>query len=76
MVSKREKAWYKYNPIPWTVFNQNDGAAYLMSEAILYGVNWKTNAWYISSVKWSESDLRKWLNEDFYNMAFTQAEKK
>ena len=76
VVSKREKAWYKYKPIQWTVFNQNDGAAYLMSDAIFYGINWKTNAWYVSSVKWSESDLRKWLNEDFYNMAFTQAEKK
>lgn len=75
VVSKWGKEWYKYEPIQWTVFNQNDGAAYLMSDAILYGLNWKTNAWCVS-VKWSESDLRKWLNEDFYNMAFTQAEKK
>lgn len=77
--------WFKYEPIKWRVLNTATGM--VMSETILdsqaynnyllysgekyYGDAYKT--YYANN--YAESSIRKWLNNDFYNTAFSNYEK-
>lgn len=59
-------------PIEWIVLDVQDNKAFLLSCYVL------DNMMYTNSKKnsWEFSYLRKWLNEDFLTMAFTQIEQK
>lgn len=59
-------------PIEWIVLGVEEQKALLLSKYVLdnkpmHSVSRKT--------KWKESDLREWLNEDFFNVAFSNSEK-
>ena len=58
--------------IEWTVLDVQGEKALLLSK---YGLNCKTYYKSQSPVTWETSDLRAWLNGEFYNKAFTAAEK-
>lgn len=75
-------------PIEWIVLDKNDKSALLISKYILDckafdyvniekldGVDEKTKANY-KNCDWGKSSLRRWLNNDFINSAFTKNEKK
>lgn len=67
-------------PIEWRVFDVQDGIAYLISEKILdshyAGVEYDRSKFDLGGTYlWEVSTLRKWLNEVFYNNAFSSAEK-
>ena len=59
--------------IEWRVLDKKDGKVLLLSN---YALEYKAyNEEYSEEVTWETCTLRKWLNEEFYNTAFTSAEK-
>ena len=67
-----QTAKYEKEPIEWRVLSVDGTTAYVMSDKILdcrqYIDEYK-------KVNWEDSDLRNWLNGDFYNTAFNATEK-
>lgn len=71
--------WFRYEPVSWTVFDADAG--FIVSNLVLDSqeyydsysdrtIDGKT----VYSNNWEYSNIRKWLNDDFYNTAFTAAE--
>ncbi len=58
-------------PIEWQVLSKENNKMLVISR---YGLDAKR--FDSSSNNWSNSEIRKWLNGDFYNKAFTDQEKK
>lgn len=58
-------------PIRWRILSRNGNDAYVMADQVL---DCKPYHETDESVTWETSTLRKWLNEEFYNTAFTAAE--
>lgn len=59
-------------PIKWLVLDAGDGKALAISEMLLDCKLY--NKQYVKTT-WSECSLREWLNDDFYNTAFSDSEK-
>lgn len=57
--------------ILWRVLDVEDGKALLVSEQILEHMPYHES---FTSITWENCQLRKWLNEDFLNSAFTLEE--
>ena len=63
--------------IDWIVLDKKDGAILVISKYCIY-----THAYYStneeerekSNVKWATSDIRVWLNKDFYQESFSKVE--
>ena len=64
---------YAGSPIEWEVLDIENGKALLISKYILDFEMFNLND--VVMLKWEDSDLRTWLNGDFYNTAFTTSEK-
>lgn len=62
--------------IKWTVLDIKDGKALVISKSVLdaKAYNNETDRNSLDKVTWSECSLRTWLNEDFYNAAFSVEE--
>ena len=69
--------WFKCEPITWNVLSNNDGEYYILSSVLLDAhcyynstssrtIGGKT----IYANNYECSDIRTWLNNDFYNSAF------
>ena len=74
--------WFKCEPIVWNVLSNTNGEYYIVSSVLLdtycYCNSTSTRTIdgqtvYINNYKYS--DIRTWLNEDFYNSAFTLGNK-
>ncbi len=78
--------WFAYEPIEWVMLDSSAGL--LMSKLLvdsqpyanliysLGGLSYysdETASYYANN--YAESDIREWLNSDFYNTAFSEAEK-
>ena len=85
VVSKTETTWdrvvfgsyysevqEKDVPITWRVLNVSGNDAFLISDEILAMKNYNDEA---KAVTWADSSLRSWLNDDFFNYAFTEEER-
>lgn len=66
-------------PIKWRVLQNADGKLFLLADRILDayyyhhdGATIKEPGWNMS---WENCDLRKWMNDDFYNAAFSENER-
>ena len=70
-----DKNGVEKEPIKWRVMNATETKLVLMADSILdyskYNESSDRNGIY-----WGSSDVRKWLNDYFYNNAFNEAEKK
>lgn len=70
--------WFKVEPIKWNIINNADGSYYLLSSKLLdahrfYG-NYENRTIENNIVlpnNYEYSDIRNWLNDEFYGMAFT-----
>ena len=76
--------WFKYEPLFWTVLNENttDGTALILCDMII-----DSQKYYITSEtriigektvyanNYAQSTVRKWLNENFYDIAFNELQK-
>lgn len=60
-------------PIRWKVFEMRDGTALLLSESVLDARAFDDKD---QDSSWENSSLRAWLNQEFYQAAFTDAEQK
>lgn len=74
--------WFKFEPIKWMILNKTEEELLLISDLILdhqdYYHNEKEriiNGVKIYSNNWEYSNIRKWLNNNFYNQAFNELEK-
>ena len=76
-VIENEIAWFKCEPIVWRILS-NDNGYLIMSEMTLDKMYYTThessyddeNGKYVSISNYYHSDVRSWLNEDFFNSAF------
>ncbi len=61
--------YYKVEPIKWRILERQENKLLLLSEVILdsYCFDW-------DSSNYEQSDIRSWLNDEFYNSAFTENE--
>ena len=66
--------WFKYEPIKWDVVKEEDGKAILVADRILDSqpFDYEDGESYNN---YAESTIRRWLNDNFYNTAFSAAEK-
>lgn len=60
-------------PLEWIVLSAEDDRALVMSK---YGIDCKKYNEVRKDITWENCTLRKWLNSDFINKAFTTDEKK
>ncbi len=74
--------WFKYEPITWRVLDVQSNRAFLMADLVLdsqdyhYSRDERTIGWStVYANNYKESHIRSWLNSNFYNTAFTAAEK-
>ena len=63
----------KMEPVEWRVLEVSDNKALLITE---YGITSKPYNNKFENITWAESDIRKWLNSDFYFTAFNTDERK
>ena len=62
---------YNGKPIQWRILNQNNDSVYVLCEEILCENVFSES----DSNVWANSNLRKWLNGEFYTNAFNDEEK-
>jgi hypothetical protein len=74
--------WFKYEPITWRVLDVQSNRAFLMADLVLDSQEYHystSNRTIGGSTVWAnnykESHIRSWLNDNFYNTAFTAEEK-
>lgn len=66
--------WFKCEPIIWNVLSNNDGEYYILSSVLLDAHRY--NEFYSGTKddhyanNYQYSEIRSWLNDDFYNSAF------
>ena len=82
--SDGEYEYFKYEPLYWEVINTSSETL-LISRDIIDSqkydeqedkyVEFNGGLKYASAVTWEESSLRRWLNSEFYNTAFSSDEK-
>ncbi len=64
--------WFKFEPIVWRVLSGVDNELFVMAEKIL---DCKPYNQVDTGVTWETCTLRSWLNDDFYNTAFSSTER-
>lgn len=62
--------WFKYEPISW-VYTDSAG----LNRLLVCEMALDAQIYDISSNDYASSEIREWLNKDFYNTAFNSAEK-
>lgn len=67
----KQTDWFKYEPIQWRVLSNTNGELFVLAEKILDSRAYNQDN---SDVTWETCSLRSWLNNDFFNAAFTSTE--
>lgn len=77
--------WFKFEPIKWNILEEKDGKSFVVSKMLLDNKNFEEvdhelhmfdhNGGYGYENNYELSDLRKWLINDFYYIAFSDSEK-
>ena len=57
-------------PLEWDILERKDGMALLITSYVIDNLEFDVNG----NNNWEESSIRKWLNNDFLNLAFTEEE--
>ena len=66
-----ETYYFKWEPITWQVLAKESDGVYVMSKSLLDAQAYNNN---YEDTTWETSSLRSWLNDGFYNAAFSAAE--
>ena len=66
IVMNHEVFYFKVEPIRWRILEEKDGSFLLFCDSVIANISYDE-----SSNNYKESDMRVWLNDDFYNQAFT-----
>jgi hypothetical protein len=74
--------WFKYEPVTWRVLSRDENKVLLLSNIILdcqhfyhSNDNRTIDGKKVFANNYKESDIRTWINNDFYNMVFNEDEK-
>lgn len=67
-----EYVYYMYEPVRWWILEEEDGELTLFSDKILDARSYADT---LRDATWDTSDLRTWLNGEFYNTCFCDAQK-
>ena len=67
--------WFAVEPIKWRLMNKQGVYAVLMTDELIASRDFSDGEEYKDWL-WENSDLRNWLNNDFYQTAFTKEERK
>lgn len=78
-IEKDKTYWFKCEPIVWNVLSSKDGEYYLLSKDLIDSHNYfesienerTIDGKTIYPSNYEHSDLRAWLNNEFYNKAFS-----
>lgn len=68
----QDKSGSEKKPVEWLVLDEQDGYTLLMTKDIVDSKGWVNKG--RKDITWAETDLRQWLNKDFYNTAFSPSE--
>ena len=68
-IKEGETYYFKVEPLLWRVIGDEDGTLTILCNEIIYGMNFDSE-----SSLWNESDIRQWLNGEFLENAFSQAQ--
>lgn len=69
-----EVHYYKWERIKWRVLNVSSNKALLLADKALFAYSHSASS--RSNLEWSNSELRQYLNKDFYKEAFSETERK
>ena len=69
-ILKNTRYYFKVEPIKWKVLEDKEGKVFIFSELLLDAHRFDN-----SSKDYSISSIRSWLNNEFYNKAFTEKQK-
>lgn len=58
--------YFKVEPIKWRILEESDGTALILCESII-----ANKQYHSSSNNYMNSEIKAWLNSEFYNTAFT-----
>lgn len=79
---KNETYWFKYEPISWKVLDIAGGKAFLLADLAIDAQDYyhskfprDINGTTVYPNNYEHSHIRAWLNDTFYNTAFTTMEK-
>lgn len=76
--TKDKVYWFKYEPILWTELEEEDGVSLLLSDLIIdsqaFSTAYKSSDWNTGFNNYKNSSIRTFLNDTFYNAAFTASE--
>ena len=76
--------WFKYEPIKWRILEEKDGKAFLLCDIAIDSQEYYPSTSTLSfnhnggngyANNYALSNIRKWLNETFYNTAFNDLQK-
>ena len=67
--------WFKYDPISWTVIDESGDTALLLCDLIIDAQEFDYKGSGNYSNNYAESTIRSWLNNNFYNVAFSNLQK-
>lgn len=77
--------YFKYEPLRWRILDPEEGLvmckniidsqAYNNYDLYANGEHWGDSAMTHYASNWAKCSLRQWLNDDFYNTAFSSSEK-
>lgn len=67
--------WFKFEPLKWRVLTKADGKAFLMCDSAIFAMQFQHNMESAVPCDYEKSDIRKWLNDSFYGLAFGSAQK-
>lgn len=72
-VETNETSWYIYEPIEWVVIDPETG--YVLCNIALDAKSFQLDeSKHYTDADWETSYIRSWLNEDFYNAAFSTSQ--
>ncbi len=66
--------WFKYEPIAWTILNENNGTALILCNMMIDSQQFDYEPDSCSN-NYAESTIRKWLNDNFLNTAFDKLQR-
>ncbi len=67
--------WFKFEPIKWRILTKEKDKALLMCDSPVYAMQYQHISEEGTPCDYSKSDIRKWLNSSFYELAFGTKQK-
>lgn len=70
---EEEVFWFKYEPLKWRILSDSNGQAWIISDLAIDCQQYDFDG--SSNNNYKDSTIRKWLNSEFYNTAFSSLDK-